>query len=527
MKPVYKLILVDDEDEVRGRIASRISKDIGFEIVGKAGNGYDALELIEKLKPDVVLTDIKMPFIDGIELARIIRRDYPMIRVAFITGYDEFNYAKKAVELHVVKYLMKPVTSHEINTFLKELKQSLDEEYRNMKDLMIVKEKYEQLLPLIGDSFLSSLINDTTLTPYHIDKLGLYGIDVSKYKGFITCLVQTKNRGTYDLKRLEQLKVNANEMFKSIFSKAKFKHSLLVAEGLVFVFTIESLTKNKIDTLLFELIESAREYLDVELLIGVSKPYDEFNHFPISYRQSKKALGYANSYDFGNIVYADELITYDKESKLITLEDYANFDQLLHYGTTQLLQDEIEKIKNRIRKSDVFYDLPFLQIEIGHLIIHLASKAEVSLDNVIDGDLLITIQRTTAIDELFSLFEEVLLTVKALDIRKQLTRSEKLTQEAIAYIDEHYNDTTLTLEQLSDHLNVSLSHLSMLFKKNSGYTFSKYLIKVRMQKAEEYLSNTDLKIADIALLCGYSDVYYFSHSFKKHSGLSPRMYRKQ
>lgn len=86
----YKIILVDDEDEVRGRISSKILGDSGFEVVGTAGNGYDALELIEKFSPHVVMTDIKMPYIDGIELARIIRREYPTVRIGFITGYDEF-----------------------------------------------------------------------------------------------------------------------------------------------------------------------------------------------------------------------------------------------------------------------------------------------------------------------------------------------------------------------------------------------------------------------------------------------------
>ena len=88
----YKVILVDDEDDVRGRIISKIKPDSGFTVVGKAGNGFDALELIEELRPDVVITDIRMPFIDGIELARIIKRDYPTTKIAFISGYDEFDY---------------------------------------------------------------------------------------------------------------------------------------------------------------------------------------------------------------------------------------------------------------------------------------------------------------------------------------------------------------------------------------------------------------------------------------------------
>ena len=95
MNELYKLILVDDEDEVRGRIMSMITAATGFEVVARASNGYDALELIEKFKPHVVLTDIRMPFINGIELAKIIRRDFPTTKVAFISGYDQFDMQER------------------------------------------------------------------------------------------------------------------------------------------------------------------------------------------------------------------------------------------------------------------------------------------------------------------------------------------------------------------------------------------------------------------------------------------------
>ena len=103
---------------------------MGFEIIGQASNGYDAIDLIERLKPDVVITDIRMPFVDGIQLANIIRTEHPKTKIAFISGYDEFAYAKEAIELDVVSYLSKPITEEEIVHFLNKLKNRLDEEYQ-------------------------------------------------------------------------------------------------------------------------------------------------------------------------------------------------------------------------------------------------------------------------------------------------------------------------------------------------------------------------------------------------------------
>ena len=122
MVELYKLILVDDEDEIRGRIASMITEDTGFEVVANASNGYDALELIEKHNPHAVITDIRMPYIDGIALAQEIRNDFSQVKVAFLTGFGEFDYARKAVELEVISYLMKPVVKTDVLEFLKKLK---------------------------------------------------------------------------------------------------------------------------------------------------------------------------------------------------------------------------------------------------------------------------------------------------------------------------------------------------------------------------------------------------------------------
>ena len=146
---LYTMILVDDEDEVRGRISSRIGETSGFTVVGTAGNGYDALELIEEHTPHVVLTDIKMPYIDGIELAQTIRRDYPTTRIAFITGYNEFDYAREAIKLRARGYLTKPLTEEAIRDFLRDLKRDLDDEFEHRYSRDMIRKQYEQSVPLL------------------------------------------------------------------------------------------------------------------------------------------------------------------------------------------------------------------------------------------------------------------------------------------------------------------------------------------------------------------------------------------
>ena len=125
----YKVILVDDEEEVIDVMEAKIRwSELGFEVVGSATNGVKALELVEKLQPDVVLTDIKMPYMDGLELARRVRADYPNIYIMLCTGFDEFEYAKEAVHLEIKEYMLKPINAVELSECLTRLKDTLDKE---------------------------------------------------------------------------------------------------------------------------------------------------------------------------------------------------------------------------------------------------------------------------------------------------------------------------------------------------------------------------------------------------------------
>ena len=142
----YKVILVDDEADVIVAIEQKIQWDrLGFEVVGSATNGAKALELAEKLQPDVVLTDIKMPYMDGLELSRILNREYPNIHIMICTGFDEFEYAKEAVHLDINEYMLKPISAEELSKSLTRLKDTLDrerEERLNVKNSKTILRTY-------------------------------------------------------------------------------------------------------------------------------------------------------------------------------------------------------------------------------------------------------------------------------------------------------------------------------------------------------------------------------------------------
>ena len=155
----YKILLVDDEAEVRTSIIRKIDwSAVGFQVVGDAENGVDALEKIEQLEPDVVLTDIRMPYMDGLEMAERLREIHPSIKVVLFSGFDDFEYAQKAIKLNIIEYILKPVNAEEMMEILLRIKGTLDEEIQRLRDLTNLQESFRKNLPILREKFLSNLV---------------------------------------------------------------------------------------------------------------------------------------------------------------------------------------------------------------------------------------------------------------------------------------------------------------------------------------------------------------------------------
>lgn len=146
MNEPYKILLVDDEAEVRTSIIRKIDwSAVGFQVVGDAENGVDALEKIEQLEPDVVLTDIRMPYMDGLEMAERLREIHPSIKVVLFSGFDDFEYAQKAIKLNIIEYILKPVNAEEMMEILLRIKGALDEEIQRLRDLTNLQESFRKI----------------------------------------------------------------------------------------------------------------------------------------------------------------------------------------------------------------------------------------------------------------------------------------------------------------------------------------------------------------------------------------------
>ena len=156
----YRVLLVDDEEDIRVGISQKMDwEGLGFSLVGEAENGQDALELAETLQPDVVLTDIKMPFMDGLELCRILTERLPASKFVVFSGFDDFEYAKQAIQMNVSEYILKPINAPELTAVLQRIHGQLDRERTERRDAEQLRQRYEESLPLLRNLFLSRLLD--------------------------------------------------------------------------------------------------------------------------------------------------------------------------------------------------------------------------------------------------------------------------------------------------------------------------------------------------------------------------------
>lgn len=525
------MILVDDEDEVRGRISSKISAESGFVVVGAAGNGYDALDLIEKHSPHVVLTDIKMPFIDGIELAATIKRDFPTTRVAFITGYDEFDYAREAIEHNVISYLTKPITQEEISKFLKKLKIELDDEFKEKYNLDILRKRYEKTIPLVIDNYFSSfLISSRSEKGDEIENLKNYGISLDD-KDYLLCFVKIeKSEKSWDIMEFEKIKYSVRSAIISILERYKYSfYSFLFNGGIVLIIKDKGYNFLKeVDSVLYEMVKISEKFLSAKIDIGVSKLHRKFAALTIAYEEAEKAIEYSKFLNAGRIIYIDQLE--DKKPKVINLSetDIKNIEYCVKFGNEQEIRNVIDSLKlSALRDSRSITNYHQYMINMMNIIINFSDSIDVDITEVIGGDILEIMVSFSSLEQIFDWFLSTLLKLKDLNVKTKMTNSQKLLDSAIKYINSNYGDYKMSMETVCEELGLSVSYMSLLFKKNKDTTFVKYLTNLRIEKAKELLKFTGDRIVEIATQCGFKEVYYFSHCFKKYAGMSPKKYREE
>lgn len=540
---MYKLILVDDEEEVRKGVLEKIQwNKYGFHVVGEAENGIEALEKAEKTLPDLVITDIKMPFMDGLALSERLREKLPTTRIIILTGFDEFEYAKMAIKLDVVEYALKPISADDLTEVLIRVKEKLDDEMAQKKDMEMLKENYIKSLPVLKEKFLGSLITNRLNRTEILERASSYGLNLN-YNGFIVAVISidskadTGNFSEVDwvssLENRELIKLAIFNLTEEIINKYEMGIVFLHNDNILTIFTSEENEKDKLIgktlSILEELNQSIEKYYKKSVTFGVGAYCRDIANIGYSHESAVTAL------DYRILLNSNIICIEDMEPKAV---QNIVFDELrsrsliscIKVGTPGEIEKTIEGLFKEIIDGNVsFKDYQLYLLDILTTILKTARDLLIDMDKVfgLNYNLFVEMYKFKDIRQVKEWLINICTRIKGQVYKDRQDTCKLIVKKAEEYIEEFYNDGELTIDKICKHLHISPTYFSTIFKRETKFTFINYLTHIRMEAAKELLRTTNYKSFEIAKKVGYSEPNYFSYCFKKNFNISPSEYRKE
>ncbi|MGV8981778.1 response regulator [Clostridium sp.] len=535
---MYKLILVDDEEEVRKGIIQKIKwEQYGFNLVGEAENGRDALEMVEKFTPDVVITDIKMPFMDGLQLSEELKKRFPIIKIIILTGFDKFEYAQKAVNLNVVEYALKPICSKEFIEVLLRVKAQIDEEMLKKKDMQALKEYYVKSLPILKEKFLTYLITSKLSKEEIQEKCKNYNINLNGNR-FVVAAINIGKKVTYTVSKidnsneLELMKFAVLNIIEEIISKNHsdivFIHNDMIVLISPYLEEDRGFIFNSVQSTLEEIKQNIEKYLKLTITIGLGTIISDISYISDSYDNAILALDYRFIMGSNKIIWIEDIEP--RSSEKIVFDEIMEHDlrSSIKVGTEIEIVEIIDGLFYKLLDAKgPFKHFQIYLLEILTTIIKTAESLNVDLSYIFgeNYNLFVELYGFSDLNQVKNWFQYI-----SIKIMKYITKDRQdsctlLVEKTKAYINKYYSDSSITINSLCTYLYISPTYFSFIFKKETKMTFINYLTQIRLDASKELIKATKMKSFEIAYKVGYSEPNYFSYCFKKHFGISPSEYR--
>lgn len=536
---MYKLLVVDDEYYIRDCVTTIIDwNSIGIEIAGTAIDGEDARQKVELLCPDIVITDIRMDKADGLDLADTLRRDYPFIKVIIMSGYDDFDYIKKALEIKVFTYLLKPMRPDELIEAVQNVIKAIEEEKKLVARIQKMELEIDRDRHLLIDRFLYDLIKGTFEHNEDI-RTSMTFLNLSLQKSYYSCIIISivnyyevlKEAG---LKKLHSILLSIKELLNNILNDYEI-WTLMDDDGnlksiLGSDLLIPGAVDHKLITALEQLSAYIAELLGISVSISIGGACRDLLELSKSYEEALLAAEHNTLAGGPGIVHINDLSVRSEAHYIYpTAKEDLLFRNLLN-STEEKLTSFVKELFHDMLSQNCSRDR--MRIDILGLLGKITRKA---MDMGID---MYSLYNHKLLDP-YNAFERynsneqienwlVNIIVKTVDAikKKQGTQLKSVIIKANRFLQENYDNPNLTLEVISDNLFLNPAYFSRLYKKETGENYVDALIRIRMEKAKLLLKETNRKISDISESVGYPVPKYFYAIFKKYTGLTPLEFRE-
>ena len=344
---LYRVLLVDDEEDIREGISRKMDwLGLGFSLVGEAANGQDALELAESLRPDVILTDIKMPFMDGLELCRILTDRLPAARFVVFSGFDAFEYAKQAIQMNVVEYILKPINADELSAVLRRLKDQLDRERAERRNVELLRSRYMENLPVLRELFYANLLDGRIEPGTERERAARLDIDLQGEEWAVGLAYIGSDR------RDALSTLSIQNLLEETLTADRCKLSLYNDWVAVIVSLTESFTIYDLIRVLDRVCTLAASYLGLTLTVGVGAPCKELSGMARSAAEARTALEYRSMVGRGQVIYIGDLEP--DGGQVLTFEeaDERTLTAAVRLGSEQEVRDAAAALAGKIREAN-------------------------------------------------------------------------------------------------------------------------------------------------------------------------------
>lgn len=521
---MYKVLLADDEVlDLEGMKTFIPWEELGLEVVDAVNNGFAAYSLLEREKIDILVTDVRMPNMSGLELAQKALEKQEDLRVIFVSGYQDFNYVKQALSLNACSYVLKPMDDKELIDSLVKVRQDLDKERKTHE----TQQAYKQMIPIVKNEYLLQLL-EGELHPRSMEVLeSEYGFDRFCWPGRVAVLETDDlswKLNPYDDKQRRDFLIEFYGKVIALCDGFRIRYVCRITkQRMAFLLDQEADMSG-----LNEFIDLAKQSYPFTITVGVGEAAHCLAGLQDSYKKALEALDYKMFYGKGKLIDFHDIRSAEIEDvKNLDIRLDSLFAAMTNYDLVNIY-DELEKLFRLARslhsKFAIHNFAMFLIMKLdGYL--HTLNEDLFQLLGMELQNLDILLQFET-IDDIQSWLRRRSFEISEMIHVKKQKKNWKLIHEIIGYVQQRLHQN-ITLRDVADQFSFSPNYLGHLFKEDTGKNFSEYVISLRMEKARELLKDNKYKIYEVADQVGYRYLPYFSRQFKDTYGMTPLEFRRK
>ena len=535
---MLRVFLVEDESIIRETLRDTVPwAQYGYTFAGEAGDGEMALPLIRQVKPDVLITDVRMPFMDGLALSELVRKEFPEMKIIIISGHDDFEYARQAISIGVDQYLLKPITKKTLLDVLEELRGKIEGERANRSYLAQFHREAEEYEQYTRRVFFERVV---------AGQLSVQEIYESAAKLDIDLRAQCYALAFFSV--LPEPSVSAESYSEpgARLRDALLEHFLKYPEYILLRWNLttyavllkgetarmEELSERCVETVRSQYAACAPEQ---SWYVAVGRPTQRLSTLPACFEEVSRLWAYRHILPQQHVLTADTVSfltgTGSANSQLDQLDanqvDPAILTGVMQSASAQEIPSFVDEYLHSVEKA--LSSKPFCQylmLSVRFTAARFAASLEIGQQEAFAPlDCLNMVGRSVTAADLKNYFCAILLRMAALRDQASSSQWRSLLKQAVAYIDGHFTQESLSLNQVAREVNISANYLSAVFSQEMGATFTEYVTGKRMDLAKNLLRTTDKRSGEVAAAVGYKDPHYFSFLFKKTQGCTPRDYR--